>query len=184
MAPAAPPQWCENTVTGPAYVTDDRGYTCLLEAVRADGRRRGCCGTSAASTARYGCVTCDATTRCCVRYDQCVSCCLDPALEGLRTSLQAARSFADYRGGVAAAAFGSPFAVCAAACRSSSRSVVHENAYRSAAHHCYGGDPPAVEPGLHAGLFDFARPVGGAGTAGGGKAGRRRVLGGACRGGK
>ncbi|GAB0491562.1 hypothetical protein MMPV_002816 [Pyropia vietnamensis] len=164
VAAALPPRPCQNTVTGPEYVTDDRGYTCTMETVRTD-QRQGCCATApttarGAATAgtpasppppRYGCATCDAATRCCVRFDQCVSCCMDPALESLRTSLQAARSFAAYRGGVAAAAFGSPFAVCAAACRSSSRSVVHENAYRSAAHHCYGGEPPAVEPDLHAG---------------------------------
>ena len=50
------------------------------------------------------------------------------------------------------------FEVCAAACRSDSRSVVHENAYRHARHHCWDGGPD-FDPRLHRGLFDFAVPV-------------------------
>jgi len=50
----APPRPCKNTVAGPEYVTDDRGYTCAVEGVRADAGRRGCCAllpTAAAAAA-------------------------------------------------------------------------------------------------------------------------------------
>lgn len=51
------------------------------------------------------------------------------------------------------------FELCRTACRTSSSSVVHENAYRHERHHCYGYMSPSVNPYMHRGIFDFARPI-------------------------
>ncbi|KAI0564573.1 hypothetical protein FGB62_25g040 [Gracilaria domingensis] len=51
------------------------------------------------------------------------------------------------------------FELCSVLCRSNSRSLVHENAYRHERHHCYGGRQPPFDRALHRGVFDFASPV-------------------------
>jgi hypothetical protein len=54
------------------------------------------------------------------------------------------------------------FAVCQGVCRTNSRSVEHENAYKHHRHHCFGivsrpSDPMRKEEGV-GGVFDFLQP--------------------------
>lgn len=110
-----------------------------------------CCILSHASTRRHTCVTCDGN-RCCAGYEQCVSCCLRPSEVTTRAAISAHRSRRHYD-------MRSAFDICAAACRSDSSSVVHENAYKHAKHHCFGLEAPDVDLELHGGVFDFATPL-------------------------
>lgn len=49
------------------------GYICDRGGVL----KNGCCDLDSEKTRRYYCETCD-TSHCCVLYEDCVSCCLDP----------------------------------------------------------------------------------------------------------
>lgn len=155
---------CQHTKSNPHLVTDSRGYICphtLLQQVK------GCCSTTYTATTttlnnkhhtelhhileRYACEACD-QHQCCESYEQCVSCCLAPKHSRTRAAIQTHAGFRHY-------AIHTDFDICAAACRSGSNSVVHENAYKHLRHHCFGLSPPAIDPLLHRGVFDFATPV-------------------------
>lgn len=155
---------CQHTKSNPHLVTDSRGYICphtLLQQVK------GCCSTTYTATTttlnnghhtelhhileRYACQACD-QHQCCESYEQCVSCCLAPKHSLTRAAIQTHAGFRHY-------AIHTDFDICAAACRSGSNSVVHENAYKHLRHHCFGLSPPAIDPLLHRGVFDFATPV-------------------------
>ena len=124
------------------------GYTCSRKALLPSQ----CCDTRHKNTLRYTCATCD-TSLCCERLEYCVSCCLSPTHKQIRALVPKRTSLKPY-------ALDSPFSVCVAACRSGSRSVIHENAYRAERHHCFGEQPPQFDAKLHDGLFDFAAPLG------------------------
>lgn len=83
---------------------------------------------------------------------------MDYLQEKVRARLSSQRSFDVYRKGVVGQESMSGFVVCNMACRSSSRSVVHENAYRNRHHHCYDIHAPPLDHRLHNGLFDFTKP--------------------------
>lgn len=64
---------CRNSVQGKSLIVDDRGYVCH----RPDIQWSGCCNSDAVGTKRYSCETCN-TNRCCMIYEHCASCCLNP----------------------------------------------------------------------------------------------------------
>lgn len=65
--------YCRNSVQGKVLIVDDRGYVCH----RPDIQWSGCCNSEAKGTKRYSCETCNAN-RCCMIYEHCASCCLNP----------------------------------------------------------------------------------------------------------
>lgn len=138
---------CKHTRANPKTITDSRGYVCPRSARAANG----CCHPEDADSFRYTCDVCD-EHHCCNHYEQCVSCCLHPSHSALRDEVRSHHSFRDY-------AVRAAFDICAAVCRSGSSSVIHENAYKHARHHCFGLVPPDFDPALHGGVFDFATPV-------------------------
>lgn len=138
---------CKYTRANPKTIADSRGYVCLRSARATNG----CCHPEDAESSRYTCDVCD-EHHCCNHYEHCVSCCLRPSHSVLRDEVRSHYSFRNY-------AVRAAFDICVAVCRSGSSSVVHENAYKHARHHCFGLIPPDFDPALHGGVFDFATPV-------------------------
>lgn len=138
---------CRHTHANPQIIADSRGYLCSHDSRTSSG----CCHTDDDTTSRFSCHMCD-QHHCCDHFEQCVSCCLHPNYANLRDAVRSHRSFRNY-------AVHTPFDVCVAVCRSGSSSVIHENAYKHARHHCFGLIPPEFDPALHHGVFDFATPV-------------------------
>ncbi|KAI5694906.1 hypothetical protein M8J75_007484 [Diaphorina citri] len=68
---------CRNSVQGKLIIADDRGYVCARDLVQSSG----CCTTTLESP-QYPCDTCN-TEGCCVTYEYCVACCLDPGKKEL-----------------------------------------------------------------------------------------------------
>ena len=76
----------------------------------------------------------------------------------IRERLHGHHSFEVYRATMSSQGKKRSFRICNMACRSSSKSVVHENAYRHRYHHCYNIQGPPVDDSLHKGLFAFTAP--------------------------
>ncbi|XP_045171414.2 SREBP regulating gene protein-like [Mercenaria mercenaria] len=129
---------CRNSVQGRQYLVDERGYVCE----RSDLTSGGCCDKTTTKTTRYNCTTCK-TNSCCTIYEYCVSCCLQPDKQPvLQRILQQARNSVDKL----FVAVSDQFELCLAKCRTSSKSVQHENSYRDPrAKYCYGEDPPDLQ---------------------------------------
>ncbi|XP_050544011.1 SREBP regulating gene protein [Daktulosphaira vitifoliae] len=117
---------CRNTVQGKELVADDRGYICQ----RNDLLANNCCGIT---EKRYLCESCN-TDGCCMVYEHCVSCCLDPQKKKL---LQKVLGKASETFRILFAAINDHFELCLAKCRTSSQSVQHENTYLKPNKHCY-----------------------------------------------
>ncbi|EKX46586.1 hypothetical protein GUITHDRAFT_107373 [Guillardia theta CCMP2712] len=122
---------CRNTVQGPKHVVDDQGYFCSVDQV---DYQTGCCDTKKVTEPRWSCRSCEAETKCCDHYENCVSCCLNPSNDELRNTAMAAsrdkKTFAD------AVKRKDSFEFCRASCRTSSKSTVHGNAYISEKRFC------------------------------------------------
>lgn len=126
---------CRNSVQGKILVADDRGYVCH----RLEVGFAGCCNLELLKTKRYSCETCE-PSGCCSIYEYCISCCMHPNKKALlqRIVSQASETFKMLYASVT-----DHFELCLAKCRTSSRSVQHENSYRDPkAKHCYAEDPP------------------------------------------
>eukprot|EP01062_Namystynia_karyoxenos_P083266 TRINITY_DN9547_c0_g1_i1.p2 TRINITY_DN9547_c0_g1~~TRINITY_DN9547_c0_g1_i1.p2 ORF type:complete len:230 (+),score=45.68 TRINITY_DN9547_c0_g1_i1:82-771(+) len=140
-APTAPataaPGLCRSTQQGRELAADDRGGFCVASDIDPS---TGCCPATAAPHNCTGCV--DAPTAagddggCCRTYENCVSCCLRPdhAQENSATLRHRRATQAVF----AAVAPSDPFHFCTVRCRTSSRSVLHQNRYRSQYHYCLG----------------------------------------------
>ncbi|KAJ0176688.1 hypothetical protein K1T71_007867 [Dendrolimus kikuchii] len=123
---------CRNSVQGKHFLVDDRGYICK----RFDLLKNGCCNTE--FTERYTCETCN-PNNCCVVYEYCVSCCLDP---NKRDMLQLVLSKLSTDKNVLFRSLTDDYELCITKCRTSSHSVLHENSYKDPAHkHCFGDEP-------------------------------------------
>ncbi|CAG4965092.1 unnamed protein product [Parnassius apollo] len=128
---------CRNSVQGKSIIVDDRGYVCR----RKDLFKTGCCNTEAEDTTRYSCETCK-DNNCCIIYEYCVSCCLDPSK---RDMLELVLSKLSAEENVLFRSLTDDYELCLAKCRTSSHSVLHENSYRDPAHkHCFGDEPPGT----------------------------------------
>lgn len=115
-------------------------------------KRRGCCDKTAHSTERYSCSGCDHSSSCCSAYEHCVSCCMSPSAKSRATL-----------GAYGAATKGledktDRFNICLSVCRTSSKSLEHENAYSHTRHHCFSGKDVPKDGNMHGGMFDFVFP--------------------------
>ncbi len=131
------------------------GYVCH----RNDILGSGCCHVNANSARRYACQDCNVVTGCCKIYENCISCCMNPAKVGnspvpflqtmspsnvafrsliqkpvLMGILSEARSLKN----LLLLSVSDHFELCLALCRTSSSSVQHENIYIDPANkYCY-----------------------------------------------
>jgi hypothetical protein len=115
---------CLRTRQGGRMIADSNGFVCDRSQLTEQ-----CCPNDARSP--FDCHTCDASIKCCSKYEYCVACCMRPQhqsdLDFLR--LQSTHSVIKT---------GTTFEVCQFKCRTSSGSVVHENSYRSSKVMCVG----------------------------------------------
>jgi len=127
---------CRNTVVGNMFISDSRGYTCRIENV---DRVTRCCSTQPKpTTTRYSCKTCNLKYGCCSVYEYCVSCCMTPERrQELKDNFEKRKDDRLYRGVTTV------FQFCSTRCRTTSRSVINENRYRSPLKHCYAQSDPA-----------------------------------------
>jgi hypothetical protein len=127
---------CRNTVVGNMFITDSRGYTCRIEHV---DRVTRCCNTQVkAITNRHSCKSCNIKFGCCSVYEYCVACCMAPEhRQELQNNFKERKNDRLYRG------IKTVFQFCSTRCRTSSRSVINENRYRSPLKHCYAKQDPA-----------------------------------------
>jgi len=124
---------CRNTLQGNRYVADDKGYICHRKDLNAT---TGCCTTNSNSQ-RFYCNTCDLETSCCVLFEICVSCCMGSEKNPLEEVIRSSPTYS---------LVDNDFDLCKIICRTSSKSVVHENAYRSEWKHCFGISIPPLKP--------------------------------------
>lgn len=130
---------CRNSIQGRLLIVDDRGYVCR----RSDITKNGCCDIELEKSKRYTCETCN-KDHCCVIYENCVSCCLEPSK---RNMLKAVLSKLSTKDNILFRSVSDDYELCIAMCRTSSHSVLHENAYRNPTNkYCFGEeiaeDPP------------------------------------------
>ncbi|KAF9823095.1 hypothetical protein SFRURICE_018248 [Spodoptera frugiperda] len=126
---------CRNSVQGKSLLVDDRGYVCH----RSDMTKNGCCDTDADSADRYSCETCT-ENNCCIIYEYCVSCCLDPSK---RDMLEVVLSKLSTEKNVLFRSLSDDYELCLTKCRTSSHSVLHENSYKDPINkHCFGDELP------------------------------------------
>ncbi|KAL0479299.1 hypothetical protein AKO1_008106 [Acrasis kona] len=123
---------CKTTVGVNMFVTDSRGYTCLTEDVDASTN---CC-TQQSST-RFSCKTCDARFGCCTSYEYCVSCCMSP---DKATSLM--NDFNERQSDRLYQSVKTKYQYCTTRCRTTSKSVINQNRYKSPLKHCYSTKDP------------------------------------------
>lgn len=119
---------CENTKQGRFLVTDERGFVCATTAL--DASRPGCCLPPIdTGFERFSCETCDTSLGCCSTYEFCVACCLGPQNKAPVDALR--RVAGDQR---------AEWHVCAAVCRTSSRSITGQRQYRDHSKHCFASN--------------------------------------------
>nr|XP_039270483.1 SREBP regulating gene protein-like [Styela clava]XP_039270484.1 SREBP regulating gene protein-like [Styela clava] len=134
-------QKCRNSVQGRELIADDRGFVCR----RDDVESRGCCDIDAIFTNRYACDTC-VKSNCCMIFEHCVSCCLQPDKKQLLE--KTIRSAVGSLQKMIFTSVKDQFELCLSKCRTSSSSVQHENTYRdSSRKHCFGTSPPELHLG-------------------------------------
>ncbi|KAJ9445043.1 hypothetical protein DIPPA_11899 [Diplonema papillatum] len=123
---------CRNTKQGRHLVCDSEGIVCDAE-ITVDG----CCPQEEDRPMRYVCDSCLDSAKCCEVYEHCVSCCMSPQQRATRASGFAKRKavFPYFRDVIRSG----EFSYCAARCRTSSRSVYHQNRYSTPDHvFCFG----------------------------------------------
>lgn len=140
---------CRNTVQGSTLITDSRGYTCSVELVDPVTK---CCPLELPAWLKdhpldwptvleqHSCQTCNAH-HCCSVYEYCVSCCMNPQHRTMIQSIiqsKAQEGKANVYKGIQTV-----FQFCSTRCRTSSKSVVNENRYRTVYKHCYGAKDPS-----------------------------------------
>jgi len=117
---------CVHTEADPWLTVDSRGQVCSHEEL---DPRSGCCHAPSNS---QPCSGCEGRNRCCDRLEFCISCCMTETEGGFLPRLPKEK-LRRYRLETLGA-----FDSCTVRCRSDSASVVHENAYVSRYHHCFG----------------------------------------------
>lgn len=123
---------CRNSVQGKLILADDRGHVCARDLVQSNG----CCPPTSDSV-QYSCDTCN-TEGCCVTYEYCVTCCLNPDKKQLLESVLHLDTVTYHHKNILLAAVSDPWELCLSTCRTNSASVRHENTYiNPAAKFCY-----------------------------------------------
>lgn len=144
--PVSAIEQCKYASASTTFIADSHGFVCPR--YHASTLTRCCIPTSPAL--RYSCKFCNSDS-CCSLFEHCVSCCMKPTQTGPQ-QLHVSERHRQYT-------VQDDFELCSSLCRSSSRSVIHENAYRHEQHHCFGLNAPPLDNGLHGGVFNFASPV-------------------------
>lgn len=122
---------CRNTVQGKKFLADDKGFVCTLENL---DWTTGCCKTGLSEDAPFSCRTCDAASNCCDTFEYCVSCCISPTnSQELHAAMTAASGMKSFQQAVKE---NDSFEFCRQACRTSSKSTIHGNAYSSPNKYC------------------------------------------------
>ncbi|XP_031564975.1 UPF0454 protein C12orf49-like [Actinia tenebrosa] len=130
---------CRNSVQGAFLIVDERGFVCK----RSDLSASGCCHSDGDSTKQFYCGNCQ-MNNCCSVYEHCVSCCLDPKKKLL---LQEVISIWRASPNVIYKSVKDQFEFCLTKCRTSSKSVWHENSYKDRRYkYCFGLTPPEFAP--------------------------------------
>ncbi|KAJ7387045.1 hypothetical protein OS493_004009 [Desmophyllum pertusum] len=126
---------CRNSIQGALLIVDERGFVCS----RKDLSASGCCHSRGESTKRYECTDCQ-NNNCCSIYEHCVSCCLNPDHKNL---LEQILNFGSSVPNVISKSVSDQFELCLVKCRTSSKSVWHENSYKDKTFkHCFGLSGP------------------------------------------
>mmetsp|Transcript_13483 Transcript_13483/g.18474 ORF Transcript_13483/g.18474 Transcript_13483/m.18474 type:complete len:264 (+) Transcript_13483:381-1172(+) len=144
-------QLCKNTAQGLHYIADDSGQLCQRDKLDSTS---GCCSFAQLDA----CLDCHQASGCCSEFEMCVSCCMKPQNEPAKRKLQAPRGNNKPETGF----FNKDFDYCRAKCRTNSKSTVHENAYQSNFHHCYGSNFSPVRADLAVGNFTIVKSPQGA----------------------
>merc|ERR1712062_213261 len=131
---------CRNSVQGKLWIADDQGFICH----RSDISSNGCCDRNSTSSLKYSCNGCTNSTGCCETFEFCVSCCMNPLnKEELMSVLNEASALSN----LLLLSVSDQFELCLAKCRTSSRSVQHENLYiDSKMKYCYSKGPVLTTP--------------------------------------
>ncbi|KAK2574125.1 SREBP regulating gene protein [Acropora cervicornis] len=113
-----------------------KGFVCQ----RTDLSASGCCHSSGESTQRFECLDC-LSNNCCSIYEHCVSCCLNPRNKKLLEQVLQLDSLTVPN--VISKSVSDQFELCLVKCRTSSKSVWHENSYKDKTFkHCFGSSGP------------------------------------------
>jgi len=116
---------CRNAFIRPHLVVDDDGYVCARNRVDLQGSQ--CC-ESRPHESLHTCKHCDEASGCCIEFEHCVSCCL--------SSVEKEKPLDS----------GDLWEACLNRCRTSSKSILNGNRYRSDLKHCYSGlDSPSYQ---------------------------------------
>eukprot|EP00761_Pharyngomonas_kirbyi_P000826 gb/GECH01000827.1/.p1 GENE.gb/GECH01000827.1/~~gb/GECH01000827.1/.p1 ORF type:complete len:265 (+),score=43.22 gb/GECH01000827.1/:1-795(+) len=131
---------CENTAQGRTQITDSHGYVCHVHDIDPS---TGCCTSGDRDACNDDEICWGPYIHCCSKYEHCVSCCLDPsnsvslAYQFILINATTPKMLNNVR---------SMFSFCKIRCRTSSKSLSHQNRYKSRFKHCYGtGDPPHLD---------------------------------------
>jgi len=133
------PSKCRNTQDRGFIVVDERGYMCKRYNI---DPKSGCCGNNLLSNilSQNFCndsMECHSETQCCKHYEFCVHCCLTTQNTPLSNVLRQKQ----WEGNV-----DNIFDYCRSNCRTNSKSVFHENTYRSDFKYCFGDTMPPLIP--------------------------------------
>uniref|UniRef100_H2Y9V0 SREBP regulating gene protein n=1 Tax=Ciona savignyi TaxID=51511 RepID=H2Y9V0_CIOSA len=127
-----PLKQCRNSLQGKDWIVDDNGCVCKRDSLRDNG----CCDVTAPATKWQTCASCRATN-CCVVYEHCVSCCLQPKHRALLE--KAVRETRTNTILIMMSSIHDQYELCLMKCRTSSLSVRHENTYRDPTYkYCFG----------------------------------------------
>lgn len=120
---------CRNSIQGKFLLVDDKGYVCRREDILVNG----CCNINSSYTIRYMCDSCQ-KDNCCIVYEYCLSCCMDPNKKTLLKN-----DLSNPRTKFILSAVRDQFELCSVKCRTNSLSVFHESTYRNPSRkYCYG----------------------------------------------
>uniref|UniRef100_A0A0K2TP98 SREBP regulating gene protein n=1 Tax=Lepeophtheirus salmonis TaxID=72036 RepID=A0A0K2TP98_LEPSM len=115
---------CRHTIQGSSAIADDKGYLCPRKSVL----QSGCCDTNATESYQYSCTHCHLDMGCCQAYEDCVSCCMSP---DKKTFLMSVLNEARILSNILILSVSDQYELCLAKCRTSSKSVHHENTYKN-----------------------------------------------------
>eukprot|EP01127_Copromyxa_protea_P004411 TRINITY_DN14276_c0_g1_i1.p1 TRINITY_DN14276_c0_g1~~TRINITY_DN14276_c0_g1_i1.p1 ORF type:complete len:200 (-),score=20.24 TRINITY_DN14276_c0_g1_i1:208-807(-) len=130
---------CANTHQGRVWITDDKGFVCRRKEVDV---LTGCCknGTRAVCDRSQSDGDCTSQYACCTSFETCVSCCLTVNDFSSTQQIEELLLGPSFK-------YAKPaniFDFCLLRCRTSSRSVVHQNAFRSEWKYCYGSEESPI----------------------------------------
>jgi len=134
---------CKNTAQGKLFITDNKGHVCTRDVLNSV---TGCCPESKDTNIdRFSCNSCEKPRNCCSIYEFCVSCCLNPS----ENSALHRRSYTSISQSASPALrelykIEDDFEFCMAICRTSSRSVINQNKFKSQYKYCFSDSGPEI----------------------------------------